>query len=121
MKVDSCTSTEIRVPFQVDDDTSRTWILTLKDGKLLLKHDHRHKDGTPDKITNYGGYAARRGSANHQHFPADEFTANLLPAARGNVWTMEFRERENQFVYALERDGELRYRGIFDVSRPQTP
>ena len=52
MKVESCADTEIRIPFQVGEDKSRTWIITLGGKGLLFKHDHRHADGTPDKITN---------------------------------------------------------------------
>ena len=53
----------------VGEDRSRTWILTLSEKGLLFKHDHRHPDGTPDKITMYGGWAAEGGTAYLNVFP----------------------------------------------------
>jgi hypothetical protein len=115
MKVESCTDTEIRIPFQVGEDKSRTWVITLGDKGLLFKHDHRHTDGTPDKITNYGGFAAADGTKLTQKFPADPDTAKLIPEAATNVWTLRIDERKKQFMYQLERDGKLRYRAFFKL------
>lgn len=55
MHVRECKPGEIRIPFHVGDDRSRTWVLTRTATGLRLKHDHRHQDGTPDAITQYGG------------------------------------------------------------------
>lgn len=33
---------ELRIPFHVGDDHSRTWVLTRTPNGLRLKHDHRH-------------------------------------------------------------------------------
>ena len=38
MSVDSCTDRELRIPFLVGEDKSRTWILTLSEKGLLFKH-----------------------------------------------------------------------------------
>ena len=46
---------EIRMPFIVGENTSRTWILRKAKGGLALKHDHMQEDGKPDSISNYGG------------------------------------------------------------------
>jgi hypothetical protein len=70
MSVASCGKQELRIPFQVGEDKSRTWILTLTEKGLLFKHDHRHADGTPDKITMYGGWADKHGTAYLQRFPS---------------------------------------------------
>ena len=87
MHVRSCEEGKIRIPFFVGEDRSRTWVLTQEDNGLIqLKHDHRHEDGTEDRVTQYGGKASNTGSATTQFFPADQFTATLLPAAVGNVW-----------------------------------
>jgi len=118
MHVATCTSEEIRVPFIVDADRSRTWVITLHPGAMQLKHDHRHADGTPDEITMYGGWAAPGTDALRQRFPADSQTAALIPAASTNVWTLEFDERQGQFVYDLERDGRPRFRAVFDLRSP---
>ncbi|MDG5768070.1 hypothetical protein QA596_11415 [Balneolales bacterium ANBcel1] len=113
MHVAVCEENEIRIPFHVDDNTSRTWVLTLQDGDLLLKHDHRHEDGTPEDLTNYGGFADHRGDAFRQFFPADDETAEMLPEASTNVWMMEVDLEEMTFVYYLERHDEPRYRAEF--------
>jgi hypothetical protein len=114
ISVEKCGDNEIRIPLQAGEDKSRTWILTLREGRLLLKHDHRHADGTPDKVTMYGGWAAE-GNANRQRFPADSDTATLIPEAATNVWTLEIDAANEQFIYALERHGQPRYKAVFSL------
>lgn len=111
----SCTDTEIRIPFQVNDDKSRTWILTLSDKGLLFKHDHRHADGSPDTLTNYGGWATDAGSRFTQSFPADAETGALIPEAITNVWTFTIDRDAGTFTYFLERHGKPRYRAEFKL------
>jgi hypothetical protein len=82
--IDFCSDKEIRIPFQVGEDKSRTWILRLHEKGLLLKHDHRHADGTPDEVTMYGGSAAVEGTAYRQRFPADSDTRELIVSASVN-------------------------------------
>jgi hypothetical protein len=118
MHVASCTENEIRIPFIVNEDSSRTWVVTLHENGLLLKHDHRHADGTPEDITMYGGWSTDDGSMYVQRFPADDYTAELIPEAETNVWTLEINPETNQFIYFLERHDEPRYRAIFDLSEP---
>ena len=111
--VAECDENEIRIPFHVDDNTSRTWILTMDDEGLLFKHDHRHEDGRPEDITNYGGYADHRGNAHRQYFPADEETAEMIPEAESNVWMIEVDLEEMKLIYDLQRHNEPRYRAEF--------
>jgi hypothetical protein len=118
MHVRSCEGERIRIPFLVGEDLSRTWVLT-KDGAGLiqLKHDHRHKDGSEDQVTQYGGKASNKGSATTQFFPADQFTANLLPAAVGNIWWITVDE--NSFTYNLRRLGSPTLFTVkFDLTQP---
>lgn len=118
MHVRSCSDREIRIPFHVGDDRSRTWVLTRTAGGLRLKHDHRHEDGTPDRITQYGGDARLTAGPLTQEFPADDYTANLLPAARTNVWTLRI-DPGTSFTYALRREESgRRFRVDFDLTRP---
>jgi hypothetical protein len=117
MYVQTCKDGELRIPFLVDEDKSRTWVLTVTPEGLLFKHDHRHADGTPDEVTNYGGLAAPGGSAFLQRFPADGFTAKLLPAAATNEWTMRLSEDGKQFSYILKRHGEMRFQADFDLTK----
>lgn len=118
MHVETCGEREIRIPFRVGDDRSRTWVLTMTNAGLLFKHDHRHEDGTPDRVTNYGGLASNGGTAREQRFPADAFTSALIPEARTNVWTMRIDKDQRRFMYYLERDGAARYRAYFDLAKP---
>jgi hypothetical protein len=118
MRVQSCSPTEIRIPFQVGEDKSRTWVFTKSSQGLLLKHDHRHPDGTPDSVTMYGGYAKAGGTIYTQSFPADDYTAKLLPAAATNEWSTVLSEDQKTFSYILKRDGQLRFRADFDLTKP---
>jgi hypothetical protein len=118
MHVRACGADEIRIPFHVGTDRSRTWVLTRTATGLRLKHDHRHEDGTPDRVTQYGGDTADAGTAARQDFPADALTAELIPAARTNIWTVAV-EPGATFVYALRREAEgRRFRVEFDLTRP---
>lgn len=116
MNVAECSENEIRIPFQVNDDKSRTWVITYTDDELLLKHDHRYPDGTPHDLTNYGGFAHDEGTGSAQYFEADAETAEMLPEASTNVWMMEINEEEGTFVYYLERHDEPRYRAEFQMN-----
>ncbi len=118
IKVATCDDNEVRIPFQVGEDKSRTWVLTLDEKGLLLKHDHRHADGTPDEVTMYGGYANTGGSSVEQSFPADDYTAKLIPAAATNEWSLVLSADKKTLSYILKRDGQLRFHADFDLSRP---
>ncbi|MBT8277809.1 MAG: hypothetical protein KJO41_02320 [Bacteroidia bacterium] len=116
MHVRSCNDSIIKIPFFVGDDRSRTWVLTLENDRIELKHDHRHKDGTDDEITMYGGTSSNAGQATIQMFPADEETKLLIPAASTNVWWITLNEK--QFTYNLRRLGTDRvFKVVFDLNK----
>jgi hypothetical protein len=115
MILESCEADEIRIPFQVDDDRSRTWILTRDDRGLRLAHDHRYEDGTEHEANFYGGYADDTGSATRQRFPADDRTIADRPAREINVWEKEFDLENAKYYYRLYLRGELRYEAEFDL------
>jgi len=113
---------ELRVPFHVGDDRSRTWIITRTPGGLRLKHDHRHVDGTPDVLTMYGGDTTSTGTSTRQEFPADAETIALferegLKASVTNTWAMEI-EPGARFLYELTRPGGREFKVEFDLARP---
>ncbi len=124
MHVRSCEKDRIRIPFFVGDDRSRTWVLTRKDGRLELKHDHRHKDGTPDKVTMYGGTSTNDGEAIRQFFPADVETTRVVempkdnaPSAAANIWWFELVPGEH-YIYNLRRLGRGRIFSVkFDLTK----
>ena len=121
MHVRDCGADTVRIPFVIGPDASRTWIVTRVGGGLRLKHDHRHEDGTEDRVSRYGGDTRVPGSAKRQEFPADSFTAALLPAAATNVWALEV-DPGRTFAYELTRRGtDRRFRVEFDLSRPVAP
>lgn len=111
MHVRSCEENRIRIPFFVGDDRSRTWVLTIENDRILLKHDHRHEDGSEDDVTQYGGWTPNGGSENIQMFPADNFTYELIPYAANNVWWITIDDME--FTYNLRRIGSDR---VFTVT-----
>lgn len=121
MHVRQCAPGEIRIPFHVGEDRSRTWIVSRTPSGLRLKHDHRHEDGSEDAITQYGGDTSGPGTAELQEFRADSLTAALIPAAATNVWSIEVVPGRI-FAYALRREGtDRRFRIEFDFSRSVPP
>lgn len=120
MHVASCEPGRVRVPFHVGEDRSRTWVLTRTVTGIRLKHDHRHEDGTSDKLTMYGGDTTAPGTATRQEFPADAESIALfrsLDAERSvtNVWAVE--ADGTRFAYELRRPGR-HFRVEFDLTRP---
>jgi hypothetical protein len=107
-----CRKDEIRIPFNVGEDRSRTWMLSKTETGYRLKHRHIHEDGTVDKLTNYGGDhvgppKALPGGGWRLEFPADAeskamFEAGGIPQSSQNVWAMEHVPGK-QFVYELRR------------------
>ncbi len=118
MHVRQCGENEIRIPFHVGENRSRTWVIVRTPTGLRLTHDHRHEDGSEDAVTRYGGETKDGGTAAVQEFHADEFTATLIPAARTNIWTMRI-EGDRTFTYALRREKENRRFAVeFDLTQP---
>jgi hypothetical protein len=115
MQVKSCDENTIKIPFHVGDDRSRTWILTYKNNRITLKHDHRHNDGSEDKVTQYGGTSTNSGFENIQVFPADQQTCDLIQYAANNVWWITLDDKT--FSYNLRRIGSDRLFSVtFDLS-----
>lgn len=108
---------ELRMPFHVGENKTRTWILKKTGNGIQLKHDHRHSDGSQDSITNYGGDSdPAAGTALIQYFPADSFTAGLIPSAAKNRWIMEFSPDKKRLYYILERNNSLRFKAEFYIT-----
>jgi hypothetical protein len=119
MHVRACSATEIRIPFHVGENRSRTWVITRTAAGLRLKHDHRHEDGTSDKVTMYGGDTARPGGPTRQEFPVDAesiaiFKANALERSVTNVWALEADDAI--FAYELRR-ANRHFRVEFDLTK----
>ncbi len=120
MHVRDCSPTEVRIPFHVGEDKSRTWVLTRTEQGVRLKHDHRHEDGTEDVLSQYGGDTAAPGTATRQEFPADAFSKTLFetkgnPASVTNVWAVEAADA--LFAYELRRPNRF-FRVEFDLTNP---
>jgi hypothetical protein len=121
MNVRECGETELRVPFHVGEDRSRTWVITqAEDGRLRLKHDHRHEDGSEDVLTQYGGTSAAPASGLSVDFPADAesralFEREGIPDSMQNTWTMAIEGEE--FAYILHRPNR-HFEARFDLSEP---
>lgn len=118
MFVRTCDDGTITIPFYVGEDRSRTWVVSMQDDKIKLKHDHRHEDGSEDAITQYGGSSTNTGSANLQFFPADQETTDLIGYAATNVWWITLDE--SVFSYNLKRIGtdNPAFNVYFDLSNP---
>lgn len=124
MHVRECSATEVRIPFHVGDNRSRTWVINRTAQGLRLKHDHRHQDGSSDELTMYGGDTAAPGTASRQEFPVDAesialFTRTNRTVSNTNVWAMEVTP--TTFAYELRRPpipGGRFLRAEFDLTRP---
>ena len=121
MHVRECTDNEIKVPFHVGEDRSRTWVITRTDAGLRLKHDHRHEDGSEDVLTQYGGDTANEGTATRQEFPVDQFSIDLFnredrAVSTTNVWAVEV-DPGSIYAYELRRENRL-MRAEFDLTNP---
>ena len=121
MHVSECSADTIRIPFHVGDDRSRTWVITRTTAGYRLKHDHRHPDGSEDKVTQYGGDSVTPVTANRQEFPADAFTKALLiregnVAGASNIWAVEV-DPGRTFAYELRRPNRF-FRVEFDLTKP---
>ncbi len=120
MHISKCSANEIRIPFHVGDNRSRTWVLTRTRRGLRLKHDHRHEDGSEDAITQYGGDTVSEGTPTRQEFPVDAesiglFTINGMQVSNTNIWAVEVDAE--RFAYELSREGRL-FRVEFDLTHP---
>lgn len=111
-QIEGCDAQELRIPFHVGENRSRTWILRKVAGGLELKHDHRHADGTPDEVTDYGGTTRAPGTALAQSFPADDHTAALIPEAATNEWFLSLSAEGDELTYYLERHGKPRFKAV---------
>ena len=118
MHVRACQENRIRIPFVAGDDLSRTWVLTRHDdGRIELRHDHRHDDGRHEDVTMYGGFSPSEGGPHGRIFPADDQTNTVIPGSWPNVWMMEVHPGE-RFVYFVQRLGtERAFRVEFDLSQ----
>ena len=115
MHVSECSDDRIAVPFHVELngewDRSRTWLITRTQDGMRLKHDHRHKDGEEDELTQYGGDTADEGTARTQSFPVDQFSIDMFntqgyDASVTNVWSVEVDPASSDgatFAYQLKR------------------
>ena len=127
MHVRECRPGEVRIPFHVGADRSRTWIVTRTATGLRLKHDHRHADGSLDELTMYGGDTQGPGTAARQTFPADAesialFTRTGRTVSNSNVWAVEVGPA--LFAYELRRPpipGGRFFRVEFDLASPVAP
>jgi hypothetical protein len=125
MHVRDCSADEVRIPFQVGDDASRTWVIRRNPhGGLTLKHDHRDPEGRPDGLHWYGGDTVAAGTAGRQEFPVDGFSIALFNAADAtvsttNVWAVEVRPGQT-FAYELRRPNRY-FRVEFDLDAPIDP
>lgn len=121
MHVRTCGPTEVRIPFHAGANRSRTWVISPTATGLRLKHDHRHEDGSEDRVTRYGGDTRASDAALRRDFFADAHTAALIPTAAENVWTLEI-EPGRTFGYALRRERQgRRFRVEFDLTREVPP
>ncbi len=120
MHVRECSDTELKIPFHVGENRSRTWVITKTPQGLRLKHDHRHEDGSEDEITMYGGDTVDEGTETIQSFPLDEFSLTMMRdnnfvESMQNIWHVHITD--DYYGYRLT-SGEREFFVKFDLSKP---
>jgi hypothetical protein len=118
MRIASCSDREIRIPFIVDDDESRTWVLTIEGEDLVFTHEHMLEGDTLSSNSGWGGRAvAGTGTALFQHFPDHRWEPDQVPAANRSHWRMRLDPEHGQFVYYLDRGVTPAYRLVFHMGQ----
>ena len=120
MHVRFCSEDNIRIPFHVGENRSRTWVLSQVGDQLRLKHDHRHEDGEEDAVTQYGGDSVTAPNNGRVEFPVDQYSIDLfqregLDQSITNVWAIEISK--TMFAYELSRESRF-FRVEFDLTTP---
>ncbi len=119
MHVRECSETQLKIPFHIENEEtgewnrSRTWIITLHEDGLELRHDHRMPDGSDDDVTMYGGFSVDEGTANTQRFQSEERTAQAEGDFRG--WRIEFIPGE-RYTYGTIWQDEWNIMVQFDLT-----
>ena len=108
-----CGDRELRFPFVVGDNRSRTWVFIRHADRLELRHDHRHEDGREDSRTWYGAFTMSPGTVTRQEFVTER--DGVLVG-----WRVEI-EPGRRFAYGTVRAGEWRHLLEFDLTRPVAP
>ncbi len=106
-----CFDDELRIPGHIDDDRSRTWIVTRVDGGLDLRHDHREEDGSDASNTMYGAATEDAGTPLRQDFTRGEGEGG---------WVLEYVPGE-RFSYGNRTEDEWLVRFDFDLADPIDP
>jgi hypothetical protein len=108
-----CGPDELRFPFHVGENRSRTWVYIRHADRLELRHDHRHADGTEESNTWYGATTMDAGTAYRQDFVTERDGVR-------SGWRVEI-EPGRRYSYGTARNGEWRHHLEFDLTRPVTP
>jgi hypothetical protein len=105
-----CGDNRMMLPFHVEENRSRTWILTRTTAGIDLRHDHRHEDGSPESNTWYGAHTPDEGSPTRQEFLREEPRNGATTG-----WAIEIIPDE-RYTYGTIRNGEWVYRLDFDLT-----
>ncbi len=119
-----CDETVLKAPFHIQTvadgewNRSRTWIFTMHEDGLELRHDHRKPDGSEDEVTMYGGFQYGVNEAGVQIFQSVPRTEES-GIFRG--WRIEI-EPNVRYTYGTVRGDEWSWRIDFDLTTPiETP
>jgi hypothetical protein len=114
-----CTVNGVKIPFHVEDNRSRTWVLTATTAGIDLRHDHRHEDGSPEPDSWYGAHTQAVGTATRQEF-LRENPADAPDGTATTGWAIEIVPNE-RYTYGTIRGGEWVYRLDFDLTAAVDP
>lgn len=120
VEVNECDENSVRMELYRDGDYWHgAWVVEMREEGLHLYHDHlgtvrTMDDMGEDDYHGYGGFADETGDSLTQYFPADDVTAEMIPAASTNVWMISIVPEEDRVIYYLERNEAPRFRAVFN-------
>ena len=110
-----CGEDRLGLPFHVEEDRSRTWILQRTTAGIDLRHDHRYENGAPEESTWYGAHTPDEGSPERQEFLRTDEERG------GTGWAIEIVPGERYTYGTIDDEGEWRHQLDFDLSEPIEP
>jgi hypothetical protein len=124
LELESCSETEIRIRFAVDEDRSRRWLFR-RDGEGLLFLQFPGEDGdranAETEGRGWGLWASNDGTELVQHFPDHRSRPDHGSSQGNRLWTLEIDTEADRLIYRMARDDEPRYRFVFHRDEASDP
>lgn len=118
----ACPPGGIVMAIAVADDRSRAMVLRLQSAdQLSLRHLRHNDDGTPQPVTDFGGFSSEESGPRKAVFQANQISRDLFsqhnqPARNNSTWTLAMPDADTLVYEETSDAGELRLE--FDLAKP---